>query len=957
MKRIRKILIVVFLTLLVLVTLLLTVPFIFKDKISQELKAVANQRLKTELNFSEINVSFFRHFPRLTFGLKDFSLKSSAPFEKDTLISANEVAFGVDVLSLFSKTIIISRIYLDKANVEVRYDEKGAANFMVYNSSESIKVKDTISTGMADINIEHITFSNSRFVYADPSIPVSVELKGLNYSGKCNLTRDILSLTSKIRINTVDFILNKTPYLREKPLEAQLTTIINTRTLNIKFEKNDIRIKDMPVNFNGRFTFQKGGYLLVLRLLSIYENEIFSASLQLKSTDHLYIKARANTVMNIAKWSQAIGFKDVSLRGLFTMNFNAEGIYETATESYGKELRTVIRRIPMFTLFSSITDGYLKYKKLPQAITNISFDLNVSAPDENYRHIRVKLEKLNAQFFKNHIEGYFHVNGLDDFPVEGKLSTQVNLAELKRVIPLDSLDLQGKLDLDLTVKGKYSPEKKYFPVSEIKLSLKEGRIQTKYYPHPLENINIESVVTNGTGQLRDTRINISPFSFLFEGNPFEINAAIENPESVDYSINAKGIVDVARVYKIFSKEGMKLDGCIESDLSLHGTQRDALAGRYEKLQNKGRLVLKNIGFTSGYLPKQLILNNGVFRFDNDKIWFEKFRAKYGASDINLDGHLSNMINYLLSKNQVLKGKFNLNSDRLLVDEFIFKTDDTHSGTNVSAGVIIIPDNLDIGFSAKIKKVLFQGITLTDFLTAVSVRKGILVLNGMQFDFIGTKVAMEANYGSINPSKAFFDFHVSAKDFDVKRAYNELELFRNLASAAGKADGIISLDYSLKGSLGPGMFPIYPSLEGGGVLSLKKVKVKGLKLFTVVGKSTEREKLKNPDISKVDLKTTIHNNVITLEQTKMKISSFRLKISGTTNFNGQLNLKMRIGLPPLGIFGIPLRILGTSDNPKLKYGRGNLSETVEETEYTDEMPADLKEKIRNVKEEDSKEDVK
>jgi len=130
---------------------------------------------------------------------------------------------------------------------------------------------------------------------------------------------------------------------------------------------------------------------------------------------------------------------------------------------------------------------------------------------------------------------------------------------------------------------------------------------------------------------------------------------------------------------------------------------------------------------------------------------------------------------------------------------------------------------------------------------------------------------------------------------------------------------------------------------------------GLKLFTAMSKNLDKEKIKNPDLSKVELKTSIKSNVITLEKTKMKISGFRLRVAGETNFNGSLNLKTRLGLPPLGIFGIPIRILGTQENPKFKYGRGNQDESVEETEYSDEIPKDMLEKIKNAKEEDLKDD--
>lgn len=67
---------------------------------------------------------------------------------------------------------------------------------------------------------------------------------------------------------------------------------------------------------------------------------------------------------------------------------------------------------------------------------------------------------------------------------------------------------------------------------------------------------------------------------------------------------------------------------------------------------------------------------------------------------------------------------------------------------------------------------------------------------------------------------------------------------------------------------------------------------------------------------------------------MKIAGFRPRIEGQTSFDGRINFKMRLGLPPLGIIGIPMRITGTQDNPKIKLGR-NDSEEIPETEYKEQ----------------------
>jgi len=107
-------------------------------------------------------------------------------------------------------------------------------------------------------------------------------------------------------------------------------------------------------------------------------------------------------------------------------------------------------------------------------------------------------------------------------------------------------------------------------------------------------------------------------------------------------------------------------------------------------------------------------------------------------------------------------------------------------------------------------------------------------------------------------------------------------------------------------------------------------------MNVVSSKTGKDAVRDPDVSKVDIKTKIKNNIMTVDRFKFKVAGFRPRIEGTTSLDGKLNLKMRLGLPPLGIIGIPLTITGTQDAPKVKLGRK--TEDLEETQYDPNAPA-------------------
>ena len=203
-----------------------------------------------------------------------------------------------------------------------------------------------------------------------------------------------------------------------------------------------------------------------------------------------------------------------------------------------------------------------------------------------------------------------------------------------------------------------------------------------------------------------------------------------------------------------------------------------------------------------------------------------------------------------------------------------------------------------------------------------------------FTIVDAPVTMDATYSSQGPQKATFDYHINAKEFDIKKAYDNIKLFHDMASSAKGAEGQVSLDYKLTGKLNANMRPVYPSLKGGGVLSVKKVKIKGFKLFGAVGNKTDHKGIDSGDVSKVDIKTTIANNIITIERTKMRMAGFRLRFEGQVSFDNALNLQFRLGLPPFGLFGIPMHITGTQDKPVIHLGNAKKEDELKETEDAD-----------------------
>lgn len=1001
-----------------LLLLLLVLPYLFPKTINEGIKTWTNNNINGKMNFSKVQLSFYDHFPSLTLTLHDFSLKGSAPYPNDTLVAADEIAFGVNLRSIFfGKTVLVDEVYLEDGRLNVQVDSNGNANYNILKTTAQKKDEKVNDSASASLKIKLIAIRRCHLTYHDRSIPMYLNADGFNYEGRGDLSNAVFDLSSKLNIDALDFSFDGEDYLRDKKIKADLLTQVNTNSLVLLFRRNELRVNKLKLDFTGDFKFLSNGYSMNFKAgaedISLYslvtalppaylkwleKTEVKGAadlnftlkgdyiasqnlkpdmqfrmnirdgfvahnkqepasSLQFRlqtllpqlNTDRLqinidtfaflvgkdYFDAKVHTVgltkpfvdarlrmdMDLAKLQRGIGFKGIELKGQCKIQADVRG---PLRYHEGPQGNTAIDTVPNIALQATMQQGYFKMEQLPQAIRDIGFKITLACNDGNYLHSKLRIDDLQATALNNFVKGHLAVDNLIDYRMDAELHSKVNLAQIREFVPMDSLTLAGQMLLDLNARGPYAPQKKQFPVINLKLDLHEGLVQTKFYPRPISDIRIAIDINDPSGTAKDLRLALAPLSFEFEGKPFVLQAQIANMSDVRYDMDLQGTLDIGKVYAVFAQKDLHVQGLARMDLHFAGRQSDAAAGRFHRLQHSGTLHLSDLEITQlQYLPKPFLLRDGRFRFRNDQCWFEQFRAQYGASDILLNGHLENIVNFALQDQAPLKGSFDLKSKYLLVDEFMSASapvDTQHKTATDTSGVIVIPKNISIDFNADLKKVGYDGLVIRDLKGTMRIDSGQLRLQQTAMNMIGTGIALNALYKNEGTQSAYFDFALLAKDFDVYRAYKEVKMFHDMAPAAAAAKGIISMEYQLRGKLDKAMSPVYASLEGGGVLSVRNVQFKGFKLLNNAAKESGKEGLKDPDVKNVDLKTRIAKNIIYLEKVKIKIAGFRFRIEGQSDFDHHLRFKARLGLPPWGIIGIPMTIGGTSDNPRIKVGK-------------------------------------
>ena len=69
----------------IFIALLIILPFFFKGQIADLVKKEANKNINATLDFKDVGLNLFSHFPNLSLSLDGLTIVNKAPFEGDTL--------------------------------------------------------------------------------------------------------------------------------------------------------------------------------------------------------------------------------------------------------------------------------------------------------------------------------------------------------------------------------------------------------------------------------------------------------------------------------------------------------------------------------------------------------------------------------------------------------------------------------------------------------------------------------------------------------------------------------------------------------------------------------------------------------------------------------------------------------------------------------------------------------
>src|SRR6187431_1985527 len=193
-KILRKTLKITGIMLLVLIAAAFLIPFLFKKQITDLVKKEINKALIAKVDFKDVSLSLFRHFPKVSISLDELSVAGINEFEKDTLISAKTLDASVNLISAIKgKDIKVYGVYLESPRIHALVNKNGKANWDIAKQTGDTTTSSDSSASEFKMNLKQYRISNGYIFYKDESSNMSAEISGLNHEGSGDFTSDIFT--------------------------------------------------------------------------------------------------------------------------------------------------------------------------------------------------------------------------------------------------------------------------------------------------------------------------------------------------------------------------------------------------------------------------------------------------------------------------------------------------------------------------------------------------------------------------------------------------------------------------------------------------------------------------------------------------------------------------------------------------------------------------------------------
>jgi hypothetical protein len=526
------------LALLVLIAFVSAAPYLFKGKITSLIKAGMNRDLNAQVRFSEVNISFFRKFPKIEIRLENLQVTCIGEFQGDTLMTARQFNLTCDLRSFISgDSIQIHSVSVNEPRFHTLTNKEGHSNWNIVKPGAYTNDPADSSTRPFKMKIQGYAIHNGYVDYTDERKNIHVIVINLEHEGMGDFSSDLFTLKTKTTADLVQFeYKGAVPYRLEAKTSIDLAFRVDNKIHTYSFNSDQVVFNDMKLHTEGFFHW--------------VNDSSYAMSIQYKTPS-----TKFRSILSMLPSVYQKDFASIESDGWINFNGFLKGKYDA-------------KHFPAFHTNLYVQNGFFKYPDLPVPVEHINLALQLDNPDGMADHTTINIPGAHAEINHDSLDLHLLLKNLQsrpfiDFAFVGKL----DLANISKLIKLESgTRLSGIINADIHAKGNLSEtenHKKDIFQSSGSFDLRNFLYASKHLPDGIVlddlsmSFNAKNVVINEMkGAYLATQIGVTGtlnnlFDFAVRNRPLQASLEVKAddfnlrdwlgavPDNIDFNVNAE----------------------------------------------------------------------------------------------------------------------------------------------------------------------------------------------------------------------------------------------------------------------------------------------------------------------------------------------------------------------------------------------------------------------------------
>mgnify|MGYP000439288970 CR=1 FL=1 len=479
---------------------------------------------------------------------------------------------------------------------------------------------------------------------------------------------------------------------------------------------------------------------------------------------------------------------------------------------------------------------------------------------------------------------------------------------------LEGVETTGNFDFKGNVKGILSEHT--IPTFNINLASNNAAFKYPDLPKGINDIDINIDIKNTTGNVDNTEVDLKTLNFKIDEDKFKSSAKLRNlTKNMLVNASIDGVLNLSKLSQAYPITlDNELSGVLKANLKTDFDMNAVETNAFDRIKMDGLVAVNDFVFSSKDIINPLNISNAEIEFNPEKVALNSFNATSGQSDLNASGAITNLLGFLLSK-QELKGDFKVVSNTFSVSDFMIANDDvveettnenSTTETETASGPLKIPAFLNCNISADVKQVIYDNLNLKDVTGMLAIKDQAVTLKNMSTSVFNGRLGFE---GEVNTQKEIpaFNMNLDISNFDISQTFKGMEMMQSLAPIAKALQGTFNTKLNLSGTLGDDFSPNLKSLTGDAFAELltSKIEPKNAAVFEKLTGALSFINFNKLNLSKLKAHLSFNNGQVVLKPVNFNYDDIGISLGGAHGLDNTMSYDV--------VFRVPAKYLGSDVN--------------------------------------------